>query len=80
MQHTQRHSVARMENFIMFKQVVPITVGAVEGMNCLRSLERWDRGFEFHSRHGCLSVFILFVYVAALRRADPPSKKSYRLS
>jgi hypothetical protein len=30
---------------------------AVEGMNCLRSLEIWDRGFESHSRHGC--VFIL---------------------
>jgi hypothetical protein len=28
-------------------------------MNCLRSLERWDRGFESHSRHGCLCAFIL---------------------
>jgi hypothetical protein len=27
---------------------------AVWGMNCLRSLERWDRGFESYSRHGCL--------------------------
>jgi hypothetical protein len=24
---------------------------AVKGMNCLLSLERWDRGFESHSRH-----------------------------
>jgi hypothetical protein len=29
---------------------------AVWGMNFLRSLERWDRGFESHSRHGCLFV------------------------
>jgi hypothetical protein len=25
-------------------------------MNCLRSLERWDRGFQSHSSHGCLCV------------------------
>jgi hypothetical protein len=25
-------------------------------MNCLRSLERWDRGFESRSMHGCLYV------------------------
>jgi hypothetical protein len=24
-----------------------------------RALEHWDRGFESHSRHGCLSAFIL---------------------
>jgi hypothetical protein len=28
-------------------------------INCLRSLGRWDRGFGSHSRHGCLSAFIL---------------------
>jgi hypothetical protein len=27
---------------------------AVYGINCLRSLEHWDRGFEAHSSHGCL--------------------------
>jgi hypothetical protein len=27
---------------------------AVLGMNCLRSLESWDRVFEPHSRLGCL--------------------------
>jgi hypothetical protein len=32
---------------------------AVWGMNCLRPLEHWDRGFESHSRHGCLCAFIL---------------------
>jgi hypothetical protein len=36
---------------------------AVYGMNCLRSLGSWDRGFESHIRHGCLvcvySVFVL---------------------
>jgi hypothetical protein len=59
---------------------------AVWGMNCFRSLGRWDRGFESHLGHGCLvyvcvySVFLLsFVSVAALRRADHSSKKSYRL-
>jgi hypothetical protein len=53
-------------------------------MNCLRPLEHWGRGFESHSRHRCLPMFILClcfpVQVAALRRADPPSKESYRLS
>jgi hypothetical protein len=29
---------------------------AVEGMNCLRPLEHWNCGFEYHSRHGCLFV------------------------
>jgi hypothetical protein len=52
-------------------------------MNCLRPLEHWGCGFEFHLRHGCLNAFILFVLsyvqVEALRLADPPSKYSYRL-
>jgi hypothetical protein len=29
------------------------------GMNCLRSLERWDRGFESRLRHRSLCAFIL---------------------
>jgi hypothetical protein len=29
-------------------------------MNYLCSLERWDRGFESHSRHGCLYCMRLF--------------------
>jgi hypothetical protein len=52
-------------------------------MNCNRSLEHWDRGFKYHSMHGCLSAFILClccpVQVAALRPADPPSKESWDL-
>jgi hypothetical protein len=52
-------------------------------MNRLRPLKHWDRGFESHLRHGCLCTFILFVLsclqAAAFRRADPPSKESYRL-
>jgi hypothetical protein len=31
----------------------------VKGMNSLRSLERWNNGFESNSRHGCLCAFIL---------------------
>jgi hypothetical protein len=50
---------------------------AVYGMNCLRSLKHRDRSFESHSRYGYLRVFIL--QLAALRRADPPSKEPYRL-
>jgi hypothetical protein len=32
---------------------------AVEGMNRLRLLEHWRRGFESHSRHGYPCVFML---------------------
>jgi hypothetical protein len=32
-------------------------------MNCLRSLGHWDRGFESHSRHGCLYVLSFCVCV-----------------
>jgi hypothetical protein len=32
-------------------------------MNCLRSLERWDRWFESHSSHKCLCVRLLRLYV-----------------
>jgi hypothetical protein len=32
---------------------------AVYGTKCLRPLKHWGRGFEFHSRHGCSSVFVL---------------------
>jgi hypothetical protein len=35
-------------------------------MNCLRSLERWDRGFELHSRHGCLYCVRLFIVCVVL--------------
>jgi hypothetical protein len=40
-----------------------------------------DHGFESHSRHRCLSTFILCLCkIATLWQADPPSKESYRLS
>jgi hypothetical protein len=55
-------------------------------MSCILPLERWDRGFESHSRHGCLYCVRLFcVHVVlcggrgALRQAASPSKESYRL-
>jgi hypothetical protein len=42
-------------------------------MNLLRPLEHCGRGFESHSRYGCLSTFILYlccpIYVAALRQS-----------
>jgi hypothetical protein len=31
---------------------------AVWGMNHLRPLKHWDRGFESHSRYVCLCVFM----------------------
>jgi hypothetical protein len=34
---------------------------AVYGMNYRRPLENWGRGFECHSRHGCLCAFVLCV-------------------
>jgi hypothetical protein len=56
-----------------------------QGMSCLRLLEHWYHGFESHSRRDGMSVYVYSVFVlfcmlvAALRRAHPPSKDSYRL-
>jgi hypothetical protein len=30
-------------------------------VNCLLSLEHWDRGFESHLMHGCLYLFRVYV-------------------
>jgi hypothetical protein len=38
------------------------SVRALWGMKCLRPLKHWDRGFESHSKHGCLSTFLLCLY------------------
>jgi hypothetical protein len=35
-------------------------------MNCLRLLEHWDRGFESHSRHGCMHCVRLFCVCVVL--------------
>jgi hypothetical protein len=35
--------------------------GHLKGMNCFCAHECWERGFESHSRHECMSAFILFV-------------------
>jgi hypothetical protein len=69
-------------NLVYFRWNV-VTAGhsscAVLDKNCLRPLEHWDRGFESHSRHGCLSAFILCmccpVLISTLRRADPPVQR-----
>jgi hypothetical protein len=39
----------------------PLMHACIQGMNCLRPLEHWNRGFESHSRHECLSTFILSI-------------------
>jgi hypothetical protein len=55
---------------------------AVCGTYCFLPFEHWDRGFESHSRHGCVSAFfcvVLSCVSRALRRADPPSEY-YQLS
>jgi hypothetical protein len=44
---------------------------AVPGMNCLRTLERWDHGFESHSRHACLCVRLFCVCVVLCERRRP---------
>jgi hypothetical protein len=53
-------------------------------MKFLRPLKHWDHGFESHSSRGCLSTFFQCLccpmQIVSLRRADPPSKESYRLS
>jgi hypothetical protein len=36
-------------------------------VNHLRSLERWDCGFESHSRHGCRYAFILCLCCSVYR-------------
>jgi hypothetical protein len=41
-----------------FQKLMPITVTA-RSKSCLLSLERWDHGFESHSKHGYLCAFIL---------------------
>jgi hypothetical protein len=57
-------------------KVIPVaghSSRSVYGMTCLRSLGRWDYGFELYSGHGCFvcSVFgLACVQVAVLRQAD----------
>jgi hypothetical protein len=40
---------------------------AAQGMSCLRPLKYWDRGFEFHSRHGSQCTFIPYLYCRVCR-------------
>jgi hypothetical protein len=44
---------------------------AVSDVNCLRSLELWDRGFESHAMHGCPCDFILCVGSALVMGWSP---------
>jgi hypothetical protein len=53
-------------------------------MNCFCSFNFWDRGFESHSRHGCLCMRLFCVcvvlYLGSLfARTDHPSNEPHRL-
>jgi hypothetical protein len=68
----------------MIKQIADHRGLAVWGMNCLRSHERCDLGFDATwGMDVCVCVYSVFVllclYVAVLRRTDHLSKESYRL-
>jgi hypothetical protein len=52
-------------------------------MRVVWSLGYWDRGFESNWRHGCLSSFAVLycpVEVEILRRTDPQSRGTYKMS
>jgi hypothetical protein len=61
----------------------PITLAvAVQGMNSLRPLEHWDRGFKPHSRPRCLCAFCVCVVPCVgsdLAAGWSPSKDFYRV-
>jgi hypothetical protein len=38
-----------------------LTVDHADHINCLRPLKHCDRGFESHSRHGCMCASILYL-------------------
>jgi hypothetical protein len=67
--------------FLRVAAALPITVAARSEAWCLRAPERWDRGFESHSRQRELFAFILCLCCSVCRQrsCDQPSKKSYRL-
>jgi hypothetical protein len=48
-------------------QSLPSHPTSLRSMNCLHSLELWDRGFESKSRHGCLCAFILCLCCSVCR-------------
>jgi hypothetical protein len=53
-----------LSNFNGLQGVIADHSGStVLDMNCLRSLESWDRGFESHSWHGCQCVRLSCVSV-----------------
>jgi hypothetical protein len=47
--------------FSIYCATITVADRVVQGMNCLRSLEHWDCGFESHSRHRCLCVRLFCV-------------------
>jgi hypothetical protein len=67
---TESHVLASLEckkyttYFVCMHVCTDYSGRAVWGMNCLRLLGSWDRGFEFQSRHGCLCVRLFCVCVA----------------
>jgi hypothetical protein len=59
-----RHGYILMVFIPQWRFKEPVTVAARSDMQYLRSLGRWDRGFESHSRHDwlvCVCVYSVFV-------------------
>jgi hypothetical protein len=56
-----RRIMDKLVRSCLFNDAVDHSCRAVYGMNCLYSLERWNRWFESHSRHGYLRVCLFCV-------------------
>jgi hypothetical protein len=62
-----------MKDRRIFKNSAPISEKAdhsgleVSGMNRLRLLERWNRGLQSHSGHGCLCALFCVCVVLCVR-------------
>jgi hypothetical protein len=52
---SKRNSCYENSEIMQFRGTIPTSADHSGSLEC------WDRGFESHSSHGCLSTFILFV-------------------
>jgi hypothetical protein len=55
----------RSNAFLIFCDILCVNVE--QCMNRLRLLDRWDHGFESHSRHGDLCTFVLCLCYSVCR-------------